>query len=887
MNKRFVSALMCMVLLLSLALPAYAAQTEDSEPPTTQLRISGISGFQRFVSKCRLDAYSQNLVVSLERDLDLSGVEFDGIPTFSGTFCGNGHTISGLEITADGSAQGLFRYLTETAVVQDLNVQGNIHPGGSRNEIGGIAGINDGSILNCSFTGTLSGGDNIGGLVGKNTVTGILENCRSFGEVHGDHFVGGIAGVNNGVIRSCSNSAGVNTTAQQNTVSLSDITIDTLTNSEAVNTVTDIGGIAGSSSGVIRSCINRGDVGYQHMGYNIGGIAGTQSGYISNCQNYAAVRGRKEVGGIAGQMEPVSLIEYTKDTLQILKEQLSTMSGLVNKASKNAQSNAGEISGQIGTLQDQAQTAWDAMDSMWPDSLESFDLDSILAAQSTFSSAISSMPGTINSIASAANSTIKGLTRDMQAISSQISAMSRTINEASENLGGSITDISDQDTPELLTGKVEDCSNYGTVLADRNAGGIAGAMAMENDLDILEDWQEYGEESLNFESKVRAVILNCENQGTVTGKKQNIGGIAGWQHIGLVSGCTNTGILDAEGAEYVGGISGTSTGFIRSCNAKCEIYGDTYVGGIAGSAAIVTDCRTMVALYQGSEKLGTILGDQETRRTTQTAGEETEDPITGNFYLSVLKDIGAIDGISYAGLAEPLKLEDFLALENLSNCFRTVTLRFRFGDDTERRISLPLGGTLDSARIPVIPAKKGYEAHWEGLDDASLKNISFDRTFEAVYTAHNAVIQSDATRNSLPILLVQGDFTEDAAVSICQSGAEPVLADGQTPAEIWEVQISQPEKASALRLMLPDSLDADRASVLVCGADGQWQETDCTVDGRYLVFPWNSQDTAVAVVEAASTNWLLPTLGIVLAAACAAVIVTAVKKRKGSVKNSK
>ena len=67
---------------------------------------------------------------------------------------------------------------------------------------------------------------------------------------------------------------------------------------------TDIGGIAGFSNGVIQSCKNVGNVGYEHMGYNVGGIVGRQSGYLDGCKNTGIVNGRKDVGGIAGQLEP-------------------------------------------------------------------------------------------------------------------------------------------------------------------------------------------------------------------------------------------------------------------------------------------------------------------------------------------------------------------------------------------------------------------------------------------------------------------------------------------------------------------------------------------------------------------------------------------------------
>ena len=60
----------------------------------------------------------------------------------------------------------------------------------------------------------------------------------------------------------------------------SELTLGDLIGTENVADITDIGGIAGQSGGVIRACMNRGTVGYQHMGYNVGGIAGSQTGYI-------------------------------------------------------------------------------------------------------------------------------------------------------------------------------------------------------------------------------------------------------------------------------------------------------------------------------------------------------------------------------------------------------------------------------------------------------------------------------------------------------------------------------------------------------------------------------------------------------------------------------
>ena len=88
MNKKMLSLFLSLLLLLSLALPAMAAETEA--PETRRIRIVNLKNLEKLAENCRLDSYSENLVVSLEADLDLNGRDFAGIPVFCGRFEGNG-----------------------------------------------------------------------------------------------------------------------------------------------------------------------------------------------------------------------------------------------------------------------------------------------------------------------------------------------------------------------------------------------------------------------------------------------------------------------------------------------------------------------------------------------------------------------------------------------------------------------------------------------------------------------------------------------------------------------------------------------------------------------------------------------------------------------------
>lgn len=357
---RLLAAVLSLCLLAGLLAPAVRA--EETTPETIQ--IASAEQLEALARDCRLDSWSVGRTVVVTEDIDLTGSDFAGIPTFGGTLEGQGHTIRGLNLTEEGSVQGLFRYLQQDARVQDLHVEGTVQPGGSRAVVGGLAGENAGTVSNCTFSGTVSGTRQIGGIAGTNTVTGIITGCTVNGSVYGDHFVGGMAGQNDGVISQCTNQAAINTTVNENEVNLKDLTVEDLLTTERASDITDIGGIAGGSAGVVRACINRGAVGYDHIGYNVGGIAGSQTGYIEGCVNYGTVHARKEGGGIVGQMEPSNVLQYSQDTLQQLQGELNTLQGLMNQATRDAAASSSEVTAQINDLKNRVDSARSAVDTL-------------------------------------------------------------------------------------------------------------------------------------------------------------------------------------------------------------------------------------------------------------------------------------------------------------------------------------------------------------------------------------------------------------------------------------------------------------------------------------------------------------------------------------------
>jgi len=854
-------------LLFSYAAPDKNEEaTEDSE---NTLTISSVEDFLLFSENCRLDSFSKDLIVSLESDIDLTNTSFDSIPIFYGTFDGNNHRIKGFTITSDGSTKGLFRYIESTATVKNLIVEGTLSPDGSRSNIGGIAGKNSGHIKNCSFSGTVTGADYIGGLVGTNDINGIIENCKAYGTIHGDHFVGGLSGANYGVIRNCANLTKLNTTVKENNVDISDITLDSLTSSESVVTATDIGGIAGSNSGVIRNCENHGKIGYQHIGYNIGGISGSSIGYITGCTNYSTILGRKEVGGIVGQMEPSSILDFDADTFQILESQFNTMSELTNRAAGNAENNTNISDSDLNTLSTELSNAQQALDKL-QSADNSYDPDQILATHSSLAGSLSKILETSEKIANDNQTTSTGLSKDLEAISKQASKISSTLSNASNNIGGSFKDISDMDTENDFVSEVSDCTNTGSVQADLNIGGIAGAISLENDLDPEEDIEFAGNESLNFEYKIRSVIRNCTNQGTIVAKRQYAGGIVGLSSLGLVHSCTNTGKIDASGADHVGGIAGESYGYIRSCNTKCIILASSYVGGVAGLASTVSDCRSMTQVNDYNEKCGAVLG----YFTDEFSYEN-------NYYLPVKNDIGGIDGISYEQWAKPLNEDEFFALENLPDMFKKQTLRFVFEGGATKNISIDYGKRIAVADIPSVPKKAGYRGTWEGYEELISSELVFDTTFTPLYTPFSTTTSSRSLRsNGMPVLLAEGEFTTDNTIKLSPLKEYPTLSADKTLVESLSYTLPSSNTPITLRYLPPTGYLADTITIMVLDEKNQWQKADTKIIGSYIVFPVSNDSSAFCSVYTKNNytlNYII--IGVIGILIIAAISIMAIRKK--------
>lgn len=365
LNSRRTAALLASTLVLSQAEPILAladVKVETAAETVTDentVVITSVDDLVQMSKNCVSESYSKGKTFVLTQDISLDGSDFQPVAVFAGNFQGNGHVISGLNITISGSNLGLFRYIEADGAVRGLIVKGNVKPDGSKKQIGGIVGTNRGTIENCEFHGMVSGQEAIGGIAGTNEEGAVIRGCKSYSVTTGNNKTGGITGNNDGTVEQCENHGDINASDQgvedSNSGELS-INTDKIKETVQKEKVNDAGGIAGYSKGKISDCKNYGTVGYEHIGYNIGGIAGRQCGIISQCYNLGDIRGRKDAGGIVGQFEPYLTIDHEEDLYDQLNSQLNSLSDISKALARTVDDTANKSTDsldQIGDNMDQ------------------------------------------------------------------------------------------------------------------------------------------------------------------------------------------------------------------------------------------------------------------------------------------------------------------------------------------------------------------------------------------------------------------------------------------------------------------------------------------------------------------------------------------------------
>lgn len=206
---------------------------------------------------------------------------------YAGTFDGNGKHITNLKITSMKDETGFFGLIAGGGKVKGLNLSGTVKVTGDVSQTGGIAGAMEdvekaSNITDCSFSGSVSGNIQVGGIVGCVGLHNNVERCSNTAAVTGKELIGGIAGANSyGNIRYCRNTGTVGNGSEK-----------------------QVGGIVGAHQNYAEliASYNTGEV--KGADY-IGGIAGNV--YVASmplgCYNVGSVSIGMHCGGAVGNFD--------------------------------------------------------------------------------------------------------------------------------------------------------------------------------------------------------------------------------------------------------------------------------------------------------------------------------------------------------------------------------------------------------------------------------------------------------------------------------------------------------------------------------------------------------------------------------------------------------
>ena len=182
---------------VSLAAAKDLGYTIESNGSYTVTSADGLMNIAELVNGGKSD-----INITLDTDIDLTGKNWTPIGTsfsnkYTGTFDGGGHTIKGLTVTTNDQFVGLFGSIgyagtVKNVMMEDVQITSNRSSGFA----GGVAGYSDGTIENCSVSGSVSGTVYVGGVVGAQW-NGSITGCSSSATVKGTVYVGGVTGQTN------------------------------------------------------------------------------------------------------------------------------------------------------------------------------------------------------------------------------------------------------------------------------------------------------------------------------------------------------------------------------------------------------------------------------------------------------------------------------------------------------------------------------------------------------------------------------------------------------------------------------------------------------------------------------------------------------------------
>ena len=571
-----------------------------------------------------------------------------GFTEFGGTFDGQGYEIRNLFINRPGEDYvGLFGLFEGAGVIQDIGAVNTTVIGAEY--VGGLVGFNKGTVSNSYSTGSVTGNERVGGLVGKNH-NGTVSNSYFTGSVTGDEYVGGLVGWN---------------VLPPSTFPIK----GTVSNSYSTGSVTGnrwVGGLVGSNLfGTVSNSYFTGSVTGNER---VGGLVGINyEGPVSNSYFTGSVSGTTGVGGVVGENcygGTVSNSYYNYDEVLINDENIITR----------------------GALFDEDFEQWLANDKF-------LDVNESLSQENGYY-VVNNVTDFKQLLAFGENATLKfRLKSDLDlgdepnfyipCLAGEFDGNCYKISNLSFNFdfvynvglfgylasGGNVTDLAaenvnitgDESVGGLVgysEGTVSNSSSTGSVTGEGFVGGLVGYV-----------WYSSTVSNSHFTGTVTGdcnvgglvgqnggTISNSYSSGTVSGINWAVGGLVGRNlDLGTVSNSYSTASVASD--NNVGGLVGENAGTVSNSYSSGDVTGNSVVGGLVGQSwGTVSNCYATGSV-SGSSDVGGLVGYNSYDATvsnsfwdTQTSGQPTSDGGTGKT-TAQMKNIATFSAVGWNVIA--------------------------------------------------------------------------------------------------------------------------------------------------------------------------------------------------------------------------------------------
>lgn len=521
---------------------------------------------------------------------------FTGTP-FTGTFDGQGNTISGLYFSDSNKYYvGLFACVGANGKIKNVKITDSYVYG--HEYVGLLCGSNSGgTISGCTVGGTVKGSGTNGGVCGSNTL-GTVQNCTSIAAVTATGvWSGGICGDNSsGTVTDCSNSGTVSGTGAVGGIcgfskkannSQTPAQISGCTNTGNVTgTGEKVGGVCGIND---TGCIieNSHSTNAEVVGKSyVGGICGCNYSNITNCTASGNVSGIYSgsvyAGGICGENNAGAVQGCTSDctVTGANGDYTGGICGYNQKAGivKNCH-NSGTVTGKndVGGVcgYNTVSSTIENCDNKGEVRGTNVNVGGV-CGYNTGSSTIKTCDNQGKVTGDGGN--VGGVCGKNYTSTVQGSSNSGTVNSDDSGSVGGICGYNTTAASSSVSSTIENCTNTGNVTGKDEVGGVCGSNRKGGS------------------SKANPTIENCTNTGNITGHNTEVGGVCGENYTGTVKGSSNTGNVTGDG-ERVGGVCGynTDSSTLQECyNNQGTVSGNGYsVGGVCGensTSSTIQEC---------------------------------------------------------------------------------------------------------------------------------------------------------------------------------------------------------------------------------------------------------------------------------------------------------